>query len=285
MEYATLRNGVKMPIEGFGVFQVSDAAVCEESVYAAIKTGYRLIDTAAAYVNEEAVGAAVRRAIADGICTRDELFITTKLWIQDYPDAKEGFETSLKKLGMDYVDLYLLHQPIGDYYSAWRALEDIYKSGKAKAIGVCNFYPERMTDLCLHCEIQPMVNQVECHPFFHQKQALETAKEFGIILEAWGPFAEGGHGIFTHPVLAEIGNQYGKTPAQVALRFNIQRGVVVIPKSVHEERIRQNFDVWDFTLSDADMRKIDSLDIGHSEIIDHFAASTAKFLSSFKIHD
>ena len=285
MEYAILRNGLKMPIEGFGVFQVPDAAECEESVYTAIKTGYRLIDTAAAYANEEAVGTAISRAIADGICTRDELFITTKLWIQDYPNAKEAFELSLKKLGLDYVDLYLLHQPIGDYYSAWRALEDIYKDGKAKAIGVCNFYPERMTDLCLHCEIQPMVNQVECHPFFHQKQAVETANEFGIILEAWGPLAEGGHGIFTHPVLTEIGNQYGKTPAQVALRFNIQRGVVVIPKSVRKERIEENFNVWDFTLSDEDMKKIGSLDLGRSEIIDHFAASTAKFLSSFKIHN
>ena len=285
MEYATLRNGVKMPLEGFGVFQVPDAAVCEESVYTAIKTGYRLIDTAAAYLNEEAVGAAIRRAIADGICTREELFITTKLWIQDYPNAKEAFEISLKKLDLDYVDLYLLHQPIGDYYSAWRVLEEIYQDGRAKAIGVCNFYPERMTDLCLHCQVMPMVNQVECHPFFHQKQALEVAEEFDIVLEAWGPFAEGGHGIFTHPVLAEIGNQYGKTPAQVALRFNIQRGVVVIPKSVHTERIEQNFDVWDFTLSDGDMKKIGALDLGHSEIIDHFAASTAKFLSSFRIHD
>lgn len=285
MEYATLRNGVKMPMEGFGVFQVPDAAECEESVYTAIKTGYRLIDTAAAYANEEAVGKAVRRAIADGICTREELFITSKLWIQDYPNAKKGFEVSLKNLGLDYIDLYLLHQPIGDYYSAWRALEDVYKDGKTRAIGVCNFYPERITDLCLHCEIMPMVNQVECHPFFHQKEALEVAKEFGIVLEAWGPLAEGSHGIFTHIVLTAIGEQYGKTPAQVALRFNVQRGVVIIPKSVHKERIEQNIDIWDFTLSDEDMKNIDSLDIGHSEIIDHSAASTAKFLSSFKIHD
>ncbi len=285
MEYVTLRNGLEMPLEGFGVFQVPDAAQCEEIVYMAIQTGYRLIDTAAAYMNEEAVGKAIRHAIGDGLCTREELFITTKLWIQDYPNAKEAFDTSLKKLGLDYVDLYLLHQPIGDYYTAWRALEEIYRAGKAKAIGVCNFYPERITDLCLHSKIQPMVNQVECHPFFHQKQALETAKEFGIVLEAWGPFAEGGHGIFTHPILTEIGKPYGKTPAQVALRFNIQRGVVVIPKSVHRERIEQNFDVWDFVLSEEDMQKIDALDIGHSEIIDHFAASTAKFLSSFKIHD
>ena len=237
MEYAILRNDLRMSIEGFGVFQVPDVAECEESVYTAVKTGYRLIDTAAAYLNEEAVDAAIRHAIDDSICTREELFITTKLWIQDYPNAEEAFELSLKKLGLDYVDLYLLHQPIDDYYSAWRALEDIYKDGKVKAIGVCNFYPERITDLCLHCEIMPMVNQVECHPFFHQKQALEAAKEFGIVLEAWGSFAEGGHGIFTHPVLTEIGNQYGKTPTQVALRFNIQRGIVVIPKSVHKERI------------------------------------------------
>ncbi|NHM16628.1 aldo/keto reductase [Eggerthellaceae bacterium zg-887] len=285
MEYATLPNGLKMPLEGFGVFQVPDLEECEDSVYAAIKDGYRLIDTASAYANEEAVGAAVRRAVEDGICTRDELFVTTKLWIQDYPDAEAAFELSLKKLGMDYVDLYLLHQPIGDYYTAWRSLEKIYASGKAKAIGVCNFYPERITDLCLHVDVKPMVNQVECHPFFQQTEALQAAEEFGYTLEAWGPLAEGGHGIFTHPVLAAIGEKHGKTAAQVALRFNVQRGIVVIPKSVHEERIKENFDIWDFELTDEDMEAVEALDLGHSEIIDHSDPSTAKFLSSFNIHD
>lgn len=285
MEFATLPNGLKMPLEGFGVFQVPDPKTCEDSVYTAIESGYRLIDTASAYANEEAVGAAIRRAIEDGICTRDELFVTTKLWIQDYPDAEGAFELSLRKLGMDYVDLYLLHQPIGDYYAAWRSLEKIYESGKAKAIGVCNFYPERITDLCLHVDVKPMVNQVECHPFFQQNAALEAAGEFGYALEAWGPLAEGGHGIFTHPVLIAIGERHGKTAAQVALRFNVQRGIVVIPKSVHEERIKANLDIWDFKLSDDDMKAIEALDLGHSEIIDHGDPSTAKFLSSFKIHD
>lgn len=283
MEYVTLSNGVKMPLEGFGVFQVPEAAVCEQAVLDALATGYRLIDTAAAYFNEEAVGSAIKKS---GI-PREELFITTKLWIQDagYENAKKAFQTSLDKLGLEYIDLYLIHQPMNDYYGSWRAMEELYEEGKIRAIGVCNFYPERLTDLCLNAKIKPMVNQVELHPFFAQTGALETMKEFEVIPEAWGPMAEGKHGIFTHPVLTEIGAKYGKTAAQVALRWNVQRGVVIIPKSVHKERMEENLNIWDFTLSDADMEAISALDLGHSEIIDHSVSETAKFLNSWKIHD
>lgn len=283
MEYITLNNGVKMPMEGFGVFQVPEAEVCEQAVSDALEVGYRLIDTAAAYFNEEAVGAAIRKS---GI-PREELFITTKLWIQDagYENAKKAFRTSLDKLGLDYLDLYLIHQPMNDYYGSWRAMEELYEEGKIRAIGVCNFYPERLADLCLNAKVTPAVNQVEIHPFFAQIDAMENMKEFGVQPEAWGPLAEGQHGIFTNPVLTEIGKKYGKTAAQVSLRWNTQRGVVIIPKSTHRERMEENLNIWDFTLSDEDMKAIAGLDLGHSEIIDHSAASTAKFLNGWKIHD
>ena len=283
MEYTTLCNGVKMPMEGFGVFQVPEADVCEQAVTDALAAGYRLIDTAAAYFNEEAVGAAIRKSKIP----REELFITTKLWIQDagYENAKKAFQVYLDKLGLKYMDLYLIHQPMNDYYGSWRAMEELYEEGKIRAIGVCNFYPERLTDLCLNAKIKPMVNQVELHPFFAQSDALETMKEFEIVPEAWGPMAEGKHGIFTHPVLTEIGAKYGKTAAQVALRWNVQRGVVIIPKSVHKERMEENLNIWDFRLNDEDMAAIGALDLGHSEIIDHSAADTAKFLNGWKIHE
>ncbi len=283
MEFVTLRNGVTMPLEGFGVFQVPDTAVCQQVVSEALETGYRLIDTAAAYFNEEAVGAALKNC---GI-PREELFITTKLWIQDagYESAKAAFQTSLDKLGLEYLDLYLIHQPMNDYYGAWRAMEELYEEGKIRAIGVCNFYPDRLTDLCLNARIAPMVNQVELHPFFAQDAALENMRELGVQPEAWGPLAEGKHGIFTHPVLVEIGQKYGKTAAQVALRWNAQRGVVVIPKSTHKERMEENLDIWDFSLTEEDRNAIAALDLGHSEIIDHSAAQTAKFLNGWKIHD
>lgn len=282
METTTLHNGVKMPLEGFGVFQVPEAAVCEQAVSDALATGYRLIDTAAAYFNEEAVGA----AIAKSGLPREELFITTKLWIQDqgYENAKKAFRTSLDKLGLDYLDLYLIHQPMNDYYGSWRAMEELYEEGKIRAIGVCNFYPDRLADLCLNARIAPMVNQVELHPFFAQSGALDVMREFGVQPEAWGPMAEGKHGIFTHPALTEIGKKYGKTAAQVALRWNVERGVVVIPKSTHLERIQENLNIWDFQLSDEDMAAIAVLDLGHSEIIDHSSAETAKFLNGWKIH-
>ena len=283
MEYVILSNGVKMPLEGFGVFQVPETAVCEQAVSDALSVGYRLIDTAAAYFNEEAVGTAIAKS---GI-PREELFITTKLWIQDagYESAKKAFETSMEKLRLDYLDLYLIHQPMNDYYGAWRAMEELYEAGKIRAIGVCNFYPDRLTDLCLNAHIAPMVNQVELHPFFAQTGAIENMKSLNVQPEAWGPMAEGKHGIFTHLVLTRIGQKYGKTAAQVALRWNVQRDVVIIPKSTHKERMEENFNIWDFTLSEEDMTAIAELDLGRSEIIDHSAAATVQFLNSWKIHD
>lgn len=283
MEFVTLNNGVKMPLEGIGVFQVPDPAVCEQAVLDAIATGYRLIDTAAAYMNEQAVGAAIQKC---GV-PREELFITTKLWVQDasYEGAKQAIETSLRNLGLDYIDLYLIHQPMGDYIGAYRAMEEAYREGKLKAIGVCNFYPNRLADLCETVEVTPAVNQVELHPFFQQENALTLMKEYGVVPEAWGPFAEGNHGIFTHPVLTEIGKQYGKTAAQVALRWNVQRGVVVIPKSIHKNRMEQNIDIWDFQLSEEDMAQIAKLDLGHSEIVDHSDPGFVKMLHSMKVHD
>lgn len=283
METIKLSNGVEMPMEGFGVFQVPEAEVCKQAVSDALAAGYRLIDTAAAYFNEEAVGAAIK----DSGIPREELFITTKLWIQDagYENAKKAFQTSLDKLGLDYLDLYLIHQPMSDYYGSWRAMEELYKEGKIRAIGVCNFYPERLTDLCVNAEIAPMINQVELHPFFQQADALKNMEEFKVQPEAWGPFAEGKFNIFSNETLLAIAEKYGKSVAQVALRWNIQRGVVVIPKSVHKERMEENLDIWDFTLSDEDMNAISLLDKGHSEIIDHSAAETAKWLNSWKIHD
>jgi 2,5-diketo-D-gluconate reductase A len=283
MEFVTLNNGVKMPLEGFGVFQVPDAAVCEQAVSDAIAAGYRLIDTAAAYFNEEAVGAAIAKS---GV-PREELFITTKLWVQDasYEGAKKAIDTSLKKLGLDYLDLYLIHQPMGDYVGAYRAMEEAYHAGKLRVIGVSNFYPARLADLCATVSVIPAVNQVELHPFFQQPDALKLMQEYGVTPEAWGPFAEGNHGIFTHPVLTAIGEKYGKSPAQVALRWNVQRGVVVIPKSVKAERMAQNFDIWDFTLSEEDMAEIAKLDIGHSEIVDHNNPDFVKMLHQLKVHD
>ena len=282
MNYVTLNNGVKMPQEGFGVFQVPDAAQCEQAVLDAIASGYRLIDTAAAYMNEAAVGAAIKKC---GV-PREELFITTKLWVQDadYESAKKAIQTSLDKLGLDYLDLYLIHQPMGDYIGAYRAMEEAYKEGKLRAIGVCNFYPARLADFCETVEVTPAVDQVELHPFFAQENALALMKEYGVVPEAWGPFAEGNHGIFTHPELTKIGEKYGKSAAQVALRWNVQRGVVVIPKSVHKNRMEQNMDIWDFELGQEDMAEIAKLDLGHSEIVNHDDPGFVKMLHSMKIH-
>ena len=282
MEYVTLNTGVKMPLEGFGVFQVPDPAQCEQAVVDAVASGYRLIDTAASYGNEAAVGEAIRKC---GV-PREELFITTKLWVQDasYEGAKQAIQTSMDKLGVDYLDLYLIHQPMGDYIGAYRAMEEAYREGKLRAIGVCNFYPARLADLCETVTVMPAVNQVELHPFFQQENALALMKEYGVHPEAWGPFAEGNHGIFTHPVLTKIGEKYGKSAAQVALRWNVQRGVTVIPKSVHKERMEQNLDIWDFTLSDEDMAEIAKLDLGHSEIVNHSDPAFVKMLHGAKIH-
>ena len=283
MDYVTLNNGVKMPLEGFGVFQIPDEAVCEQAVADAIRSGYRLIVTAAAYMNEEAVG----RAIAKSGVPREELFVVTKLWVQDagYETAKKAFYTSLEKLGLDYLDLYLIHQPMGDYYGAWRAMEELYKDGKIRAIGVCNFYPAVLADFSETVNEIPAINHVDLHTFFAQENALNNMQEYGVTPMAWGPLAEGKHGIFTHPVLTDIGNKYGKTPAQVALKWNVQRGVVIIPKSTHIERMEQNMDIWDFELSADEMAKITALDLGKSEIVDHSDPVFIKMIHSLKVHE
>lgn len=272
-----------MPLEGFGVFQITDSLECEKVVLQALENGYRLIDTAAAYFNEQAVGQAIRKSQI----ARQEIFVTTKLWIQDYgyDNAKKAIDTCLENLGLEYIDLILLHQAFGDYYGAYRALEDAYKEGKIKAIGVANFYPDRLVDLCMNMEITPAVNQIECHPFFQREEDIKIAQEYGVQIEAWGPFAEGGHNIFQHPVLIKIGEKYGKSAAQVVLRWNIQRGVIVIPKSVHENRIRENIDIWDFELSERDMNEIRQLNIGKTEIIDHYSIPVVKMLNTHKIHE
>ena len=279
-----LNNGVEMPLEGFGVFQVPDHAVCEQAVLDAIASGYRLIDTAAAYMNEEAVGKAVAKC---GV-PRGELFITTKLWVQDasYEGAKAAIDTSLRKLGLDYLDLYLIHQPMGDYIGAYRAMEEAYKAGKLRAIGVCNCYPQILADICETVDVIPAVNQVELHPFFQQENALALMKQYGVQPEAWGPFAEGNHGIFTHPVLTGIGSKYGKSAAQVALRWNVQRGVVVIPKSTHKERIEENIAIWDFELTPEEMAQISALDQGYvGTAVKHFDPEFVRMCTGRKIHD
>ena len=281
MEFVTLNTGAKMPLEGFGVFQIPDAAECERVVYDAIKTGYRLIDTATAYGNEEAVGKAVARAIADGLVTRDELFITTKVWVTDMKTEEAAYEAvkaSLARLHMEYADLILLHQPMSDYFAAYRGITKAYKEGLTKAIGVANFYPAILTNLCETVEVIPAVNQVELHPFFVQQGAIENMKSYGIVPQAWGPLAEGKHGIFTDPELTAIGEKYGKTPAQVALRWNAQRGVSIIPKSVHVERMEQNLNIWDFSLTEEEMAKVAAKDLGHSEIVSHDDPAFVKFI-------
>ena len=288
MEFVTLNTGAKMPLEGFGVFQIPDPTQCEQVVYDAIKTGYRLLDTAAAYMNEEALGKGVARAIADGLTSREELFITTKVWVQDQKTeemAYEAVKASLKKLNMDYVDLVLLHQPMGDYFAAYRGIEKAYKDGLTKAVGVANFYPAILTNLCENVEIIPAVNQVELHPFFAQEKAIENMKAYGVAPQAWGPLAEGMHGIFIDPELTEIGKKYGKSAAQVVLRWNAQRGVSIIPKSVHVERMEQNIDIWDFQLTDEEMEKITSKDLDHSEIVNHDDPGFVKALCGMNIHE
>ena len=284
MEFITLNTGAKMPLEGFGVFQIPDAAECEKVTYEAIKTGYRLIDTATAYGNEEAVGKAVARAIADGITTREELFITTKVWVTDMGTEQAAYEAvkaSLKRLNMDYADLILLHQPMNDYFAAYRGITKAYREGLTKAIGVANFYPAILTNLCETAEVIPAVNQVELHPYFVQQAAVDNMKAYGVVPQAWGPLAEGKHGIFTDPELTAIGNQYGKTAAQVALKWNAQRGVSIIPKSVHVDRMEQNIDIWDFTLTEEQMKTIAAKDLGHSEIVNHADPVFVKFIFNY----
>lgn len=286
--FVKLADGVSMPLEGFGVFQIPDATQAEAVTYEAIRTGYRLIDTAAAYGNEKAVGNAVARAISDKLVSRDELFITTKVWVQDQRNEETAYQAvlaSLQKLGLASVDMVLLHQPMGDYFAAWRGLERAYREKLARAIGVANFYPAVLTNFCLNVEIPPMVDQVELHPFFAQSAALVNMHKLGVVPQAWGPLAEGKHGIFTDPVLAEIGRRYGKSPAQVVLRWNVQRGVSVIPKSIHAERMEQNLDIWDFRLTEEEMDLVGRKDLGHSEIVDHADPAFVESLNAWNIHD
>ncbi|MBX0290996.1 aldo/keto reductase [Hymenobacter sp. HSC-4F20] len=283
MQTVTLNNGVKMPVLGFGVFQVPDSAECETSVLEAIKAGYRLIDTAASYMNEEAVGNAIRKS---GV-PREELFITTKLWVQDasYEGAKQAFETSLQKLGLDYLDLYLIHQPYGDVHGAWRAMEELYKAGRIKAIGISNFAPDRVMDFLVHHEVKPAVNQVETHPFHQQIDTQQFLHENGVQIESWGPFAEGKNDIFRNEVLSAIAGKYQKTVAQVILRWLTQRGVVAIPKSVKPERMAENFNIFDFELSPEDLDAIKAFDTKASLFFDHRDPNMVKWISERKIHD
>ena len=278
---AKLNNGVEMPILGFGVYQIPDYDECKRAVLDALETGYRLIDTASAYFNEKAVGDAIKES---GI-NRKELFITTKLWINNagYENAKKGFEVSMEKLQLDYLDLYLIHQPFGDYYGSWRAMEELYENKKVRAIGVCNFYPDRLMDLAEHNKIKPAINQIETHPFFQREYDNEIMKNYGTQIESWGPFAEGRGDMFTNPILSEIGKKYNKSTAQVILRWLIQRNVVVIPKSVHKERIIENFNIFDFELSADDMNKIKSMDTGKSLFFSHSDIELVKLLFSIKV--
>jgi 2,5-diketo-D-gluconate reductase A len=276
----TLNNGVAMPLLGFGVFQIPDAEECERSVYEAIRTGYRLLDTAASYGNEEAVGKAIKRA---GVA-REELFVTTKLWIQDagYESTKPAFERSLQRLQLDYLDLYLIHQPFGDVYGSWRAMQELYRAGRIRAIGVSNFPPDRLMDLMVHHEVTPAVDQIETHPFNQQVETQKFLQENNVQIESWGPFAEGKHNIFANEVLLSIAGKYQKTVAQVILRWLTQRGVVAIPKSTRKERMIENFNIFDFELSLEDMEAIVALDMKVSSFFDHRDPQVVKALSEAK---
>lgn len=277
MNNVRLNNGVTMPQLGFGTFQIKDPAECERAVRDAIDVGYRLIDTAASYGNEEAVGKAVRES---GV-PREELFITTKLWISDtsYEGAKRGFAASMERLGLDYLDLYLIHQPLNDYYGAWRAMTELYREGKIRAIGVCSFYPDRLADLIAFNEVVPAVNQVECNIFFQQEKAQAYMKSKGVQMQSWAPFAEGHNDLFHNTTLTAIGEKYGKSVAQVVLRWQLQRGIACIPKSTKKERMEQNFDVFDFALTDADMVAVSALDTNTSSFFDHRDPSVVEMLS------
>ncbi len=278
MMYVELNNGIKMPILGYGVFQITDPKECERCVLDAIDVGYRLIDTAQAYGNEEAVGKAIKKS---GV-PREELFITTKVWISNagYENAKKSVEESLRKLQLDYLDLLLIHQPFNDYYGTYRAMEELHKEGKIKAIGVSNFYPDRLIDLIKFNEIVPTVNQVETHVFNQQVKAQEVMKKYGVQIQAWAPFAEGKNNLFSNETLKAVGDKYNKSIAQVALRYLIQRGVSVLPKSVNKERMKQNFDVFNFELAEEDMNLIATLDKEESLFFSHYDPETVEYLTS-----
>lgn len=279
METVKLSNGIEMPVLGFGVYQIP-AEDCERCVEDAFSTGYRLIDTAAAYMNEKAVGNAIKHS---GL-RREDLFITTKLWLQDagYEKAKTAFQRSLDRLGLDYLDLYLIHKPLGDYYGAWRALEELYHEGLIRAIGVCNFYPDRLVDLCCNVDIKPMINQMETHVFWQHNGYQQLMKKLGIRLESWGTFVEGRNNFFTNPLLTSIGEAHGKTVAQVALRWLTQRGIACIPKSTHKERMEQNLDVFDFRLSDDEMQLLKSLDTHKSLFYSHYDPEKVEWLNNIR---
>lgn len=278
MMYVELNNGVKMPILGYGVFQITDPKECERCVLDAIDVGYRLIDTAQAYGNEEAVGKAIKKS---GV-PREELFITTKVWISNagYENAKKSVEESLRKLQLDYLDLLLIHQPFNDYYGTYRAMEELHREGKIKAIGISNFYPDRLIDLIKFNEIVPTVNQVETHVFNQQVKAQEIMKKYGVQIQAWAPFAEGKNNLFSNETLKAVGDKYNKSIAQVALRYLIQRGVSVLPKSVNKERMKQNFDVFNFELAEEDMNLIATLDKEESLFFSHYDPETVEYLTS-----
>ncbi len=278
----TLNNGVRMPLLGFGVFQITDPAECERSVSEALALGYRLIDTAASYGNEEAVGSAIKRS---GV-PREELFVTTKLWIQDagYESAKQAFERSLQRLQLEYLDLYLIHQPFGDVYGAWHAMEELYRDGRIRAIGVSNFQPDRLMDLIVHHDVTPAVNQIECHPFNQQIETQRFLQDNNVQLESWGPFAEGRNNIFQNEVLRSIADKYQKTVAQVVLRWLTQRNIVAIPKSVRKERIAENFTIFDFALDPDDMAAIATLDTRQSLFFDHRDPNIVKALSARRLN-
>jgi len=267
MQTVKLNNGIEMPQLGFGVFQVTDLKECEDAVYNALQAGYRLIDTAAAYQNEEAVGRAIKRSGVD----RKDIFLTSKLWVSDanYDRAKKAIDVSLEKLGTDYLDLYLMHQPYGDVAGAWRAMSEAYKAGKIRAIGVSNFYPDQLKNLELMSDVQPVINQIEVSPWYQETEEVKFAQGEDMAVEAWAPFAEGKHDIFTNETIASIGKKYGKANGQVILRWLLQRGIVVIPKSVHRNRMEENMNVFDFELSDDDMKVMATLDKRESQFFDH----------------
>ena len=282
MEYIKLNNGVDIPILDYGTFQIP-SSIAEECVLNALNVGYRLIDTAAAYFNEKEIG----RAIKKSKISREEIFVVTKVWIQDagYENTMKAFYTSLKNLDLDYIDLYLIHQPYGDYYGSWKAMEELYRKGKIRAIGVCNFSMERFVDLYMNCTIKPMVNQIEFHPFFQQNQVQNLLKDYNCQIQAWGPLNEGQRNIFKHEILEEIAKKHDKTVAQIVLRWHIQKHIMTIPKTIHKDRMIENMNIWDFQLDSEDFKKIDQLNLGYSEIIDHQCYATAKNLNKYKIHE
>lgn len=281
MEHVILNNGINMPVLGFGVFQVTNLEECERTVIDAIESGYRLLDTAASYGNEEAVGKAIKNA---GVA-REELFVTTKLWVQDagYEPTKKAFDRSLQRLQLDYLDLYLIHQPYGDVFGSWRAMEELYTAGKIKAIGVSNFQPDRLIDLIIHNKIVPAVNQVETHPFYQQIETQKFLQENNVQIQSWGPFAEGKNNLFTNELLLSIGKKYNKSVAQVVLRWLVQRGIVAIPKSVRKERMEENINIFDFEMAPEDMDLIKTLDTKTSSFFDHRDPVMVKWIGERKI--